>query len=244
MNVPALPFPHRLWHYESIDSTNLEALRRAEQGAADKSVFVAKQQEAGRGRRGRAWVSPVGNLYASVLRRNLPPALHLTGWTFLWSLAIAQSLLSLKPDLPITLKWPNDVLLGGAKVSGLLLEGEGQALLVAGFGVNCHSAPEGTEYPATTLAAHGLLLEPLSLLAHIVHSADALEQGWLTQGFGFIRHSWLLLAQGMGQPIRVRMAQEELSGIFAGLDDHGQLQLQRGEQMQLISAGDIFFGAS
>jgi len=156
---PRLSGFYRLLSFAAIDSTNEEAKRQAAAGAPEGTLIWARAQQAGRGRRGRPWVSEPGNLYMSLLLRpdRAAPAAAQLG--FAAALAVGEAALPLLPaSAALAYKWPNDVLIDGRKTSGILLEsqaaGEGRLdWLVVGIGVNLVSFPEGAEYPATSLAA-------------------------------------------------------------------------------------------
>jgi BirA family biotin operon repressor/biotin-[acetyl-CoA-carboxylase] ligase len=139
------------------------------------------------------------------------------------------------------LKWPNDVLLDGVKVSGILLERTGEALVI-GFGVNIASHPEATERPATSLLAAGLgAPEPLALLSPLMDGFAHWRSVWAVQGFAPIRNAWLARAAGLGQPIIARLGETVVPGLFDGLDDDGALRLRLDDgSMRAIHAGEVF----
>lgn len=239
MTLP--PGFHRVAH-EEIGSTNQEALRLAEAGAPEFTYVTARRQTAGRGRRGRAWTSPDGNLFASiVLRPDRPPA-TVSQLSFVCALAVGD-LLDRLGVTGIGFKWPNDVLVDGAKISGILLEG-GQGHLVGGIGVNLAHFPADTPYPATSVAAKGGrtdLEEATSGLAAAFSERYCL---WLTQGFGPVREAWLARAVGLGSEIRVTLHEGKVdTGIFSALDETGALVLTRSGTSRKITAGEIFFAA-
>lgn len=226
-----------------VESTNSEARRLAAAGAAEGTVVVADQQTAGRGRDGRIWASPPGNLYCStILRPNLPPA-RSAELAFLAAVALGESLDELVPmNTRIGFKWPNDVLVEGRKVAGMLLESDGAAI-VLGLGVNCASHPAGTEFPATDLAAViGVAPRPMAVLDGFLGALALWYDRWMRDGFAVIRQAWRGRAEGMGGAIRVRTARETWTGRFLDLDDHGVLLLETTEGLKRIAAGDVFFG--
>jgi len=143
----------------------------------------------------------------------------------------------------LTLKWPNDLLLGGAKLAGILIEGESEPKfsVAIGIGVNCAHHPDDTRYPATDLAAAGALVTPDALFAALSGAfMRRLEQWQRGSGFAGIRADWLKRAAGLGQPIRVRLPERELSGRFDGLDDGGHLLLQGEGGRITVTAGEVF----
>ncbi|MDE2029268.1 MAG: biotin--[acetyl-CoA-carboxylase] ligase [Alphaproteobacteria bacterium] len=225
---------------EQTASTNDDARQAAENGAPAGTVIWALRQSAGRGRQGRVWESPEGNLYCSIVLR---PAIERGAWglySFVAALAIADTMRGFLPSAPIELKWPNDVLVGGKKISGLLLEA-GENFLIVGIGLNIRHSPENPLYPATSLAAEGagmLQAEVVldELLAALGRWAERLEK----QGFAPIRDAWL--AHARKGALRVRLPDAEIQGEFAGLDEQGRLQLRLADRtICVIASGDVFF---
>lgn len=236
----------RLESFETLGSTNEEALARARAGTVGPLWIVAAQQTAGRGRRGRAWASLPGNLHATLLLTDPCPARHAAELSLMAALALHDSLSRLTAAIAsrLTLKWPNDMLLDGAKLAGILVEGEaGPPLATAvGIGVNCAHHPADTAYPATSLAAAGVHVTPTDLLT--VLSCTILErQAQWARGDGFpsIRADWLARAAGFGRPIRVATGEQELHGCFDGIDDVGHLVLRMDDgAVRSVAAGDVF----
>ncbi|WP_262030969.1 biotin--[acetyl-CoA-carboxylase] ligase [Microvirga sp. Mcv34] len=246
---------YRLLSLEATGSTNDDALQAARNGDPGRLWIIAAEQLAGRGRHGRQWSSPPGNLYASLLLIDpcdMPSAPQLG---FVAGLALHEAVEAVTgigaPRL--ALKWPNDLLLDGAKLSGLLLEGHrlqpnGPLSIVIGFGVNVAFAPTGTPYPATTLQAVKPGLDRGEVL-HALSSAFARTfSAWRTSSrmsasdpFGAIRRLWLERAAGVGQEVTLRLPSGEKKGTFEGLDRFGRLQLRSLEGMELIDAGDLYF---
>lgn len=253
-----LPSPYRLVELESIDSTNAEAKRLAEAGADNFTIVWAKRQTAGRGRRGRTWVSNEGNLYFSILLRLPYPAHSVMQLGFVAANAIADAIQVAAPrGAFVNVKWPNDVLLEGRKIAGILMEAELDmgnpghlAWLVLGIGINVNSHPGDTdsEYPATSLAAAGATGAGLDVSAMLDTLAKRFLAGvatWRNLGFGPIRRHWLARAKGLGGLVTVRLANETLNGIFAALDENGALVLHLDDQPnRRITAGDVFFPPS
>lgn len=223
-----------------LDSTNAEARRQAAAGAPSGTVIVAASQTAGRGRRGRTWVSEPGNLYCSLLLRPEVPADRAAQVTFAASLAVAEALEPFASGGRIACKWPNDVLKDGAKLAGILLEFDGEWLIV-GVGVNVVHHPAETEFPATDLGGAATASQVLDgFLAHL----EAWLATWKRDGFAPLRAAWLEKAQGVGQAVRVRLPDRVLEGIFQGLDGDGALVLERDGRNERILAGDVFFPAT
>jgi BirA family biotin operon repressor/biotin-[acetyl-CoA-carboxylase] ligase len=236
--------------FDALGSTNAEALARARAGERGPLWISARSQEAGRGRRGNAWISPPGNLYATLLLIDPSPAIFAPQLSFVAALALHDGLGECAPRLgpALKLKWPNDLLLGKAKLAGILVEGESDSrfAVAVGIGVNCVSHPADTSFPATDLAEAGVSTTPDDLLAALAAAmAQRLEQWQRGEGFSGIRTAWLKRAAGLGQPIRVRLPERELAGRFHGLDDAGRLQLEQPGGMTLVTAGEVFgLGAS
>jgi len=237
----------RIAEVPAIDSTNAALREKAALGEAPGLVLRADEQTAGRGRRGRGWDSPAGNLYVSLLLR--PDCKPVEGATvgFVAAVALGRVLRDLTPA-DVLHKWPNDLLIGGKKMTGILLEAgtkpDGRLdWLVLGMGVNIRSHPETGLYPTTDLVASGgpsLTARQLldRFLAVFGPAYDAWEQG----GFKAIRADWLAFAAGIGERVVARLEREEVAGSFTDRDPDGALimQLDSGQQRR-IAAGDIFF---
>jgi len=239
----AAPGGARVVTFDVIGSTNAEALARARGGERGPLWLVAKRQTGGRGRRGRTWVSEPGNLYATLLLTDPSPPDRAASLSFVAALAVHDAIVDVAPLLGprLALKWPNDVLCAGAKCCGILLEGEGDAVAL-GIGVNCAHHPADTPYPATDLAAAGAPVAAEALFAALARSATLRLAQWdRGAGFASIRADWLKRAEGLGRPIRVRLPERELTGIFEALDEAGRLVLRRADGVaDTVTAGDVF----
>lgn len=221
-------------------------------------------QTGGRGRRGRVWESAPGNLYCSVLLRPEMPLGRMALCSFLAAVALVDAVRGMGPALDVRCKWPNDVLCGGRKIAGILLEagegaGEGAGggaregggtrapWLVLGMGVNIAHAPEipGLLYPAGCLREMGCDVPAGELLAALCARLDDWIGRWRNEGFAPVREAWLERAAGVGAEIRVRLERETVTGVFSGLDEDGALllRLADGERKRVL-AGDVFFAAS
>lgn len=257
---------YRLRGYDSIGSTNSEAIEAAREGDPGGIWFAARQQTAGRGRRGRQWESPHGNLAATLLIvPDADPTLAAT-LGFVAGVSLSHALSAILPGSlvkigidgadalgghsRIALKWPNDVLADGAKLAGILLEAsklaDGRHAVAIGFGVNVITAPQGLPYPATNLAELGS-----SRVAEDVF--EALSDAWVEtfglwndgRGIGDVLTHWRASAAGIGAPVAVNQNGEVLRGIFETIDDTGRLIIRADDNRRIaISAGDVHFGAT
>ncbi|MEP0520850.1 MAG: biotin--[acetyl-CoA-carboxylase] ligase [Hyphomicrobiales bacterium] len=235
-------------HYSSVGSTNDLALEAFRAGRTKALWITADEQIGGKGRRGRNWVSPVGNFYGSLLLVNPASADCLPQLAFVISLALHRAIsIALPPTVQneLTVKWPNDLLFSRKKVSGILLEAvqhEGRTGIVIGCGVNCIVSPVDTPYPVANFAAEGYQISADALFELLNSELSACLKQW-QRGANFlaIREAWLSRASGVGENIVVRLTNEELHGKFVGLDDEGRLLLSRpGNGTSVISAGDVF----
>jgi BirA family biotin operon repressor/biotin-[acetyl-CoA-carboxylase] ligase len=237
----------RLIHLASVGSTMDEAWARAEAGEAGNLWIVADRQTKGRGRSGRTWVSDKGNLFATLLLRDACPARHAPQLVFVAALALCDAVAAAARPAPgrLSLKWPNDLLLDGAKVSGILAEsrhgGAGEAPIAAiGFGVNVMHAPEGTPYPVTDLRAGGLSAGRDDLLAALAGSMALRIAQWRRgDGFSKIRTQWLELAHPPGTALRIKLTSGDVAGSFAGLDAEGRLLIACAGKVLRVDAGDV-----
>lgn len=257
---------YRLRSYESIGSTNSEALAAAATGDPGGIWFVTGNQTAGRGRRGRQWESTGGNLAATLLI--VPDADPTSAATlgFVAGVSLNAALSSILPRglvkvgidgadgldgrSRVALKWPNDVLADGAKLAGILLEAsklpDGRHAVAIGIGVNVVAAPVGLPYPATSLADLGVVRTAGEVF-------EALSDAWVDafgvwndgRGIGDILARWRASAAGIGAPIAVNQSGEILRGIFETIDDDGRLIVRTDDNRRIaITAGDVHFGAT
>jgi BirA family transcriptional regulator, biotin operon repressor / biotin---[acetyl-CoA-carboxylase] ligase len=229
-----------------VDSTNAHALREAPHHAGPV-WFLGLRQTAGRGRRGRAWADPAGNFAATYLCRPDGPPEQAAQRSFVAALALYDALLGLVGGpQALALKWPNDVLLNGGKVAGILLEsaGAGVTHLAVGIGVNLLNAPEGLDNPhppVSMLAETGLRVTPEAFLDLLAPAFAHWEGQLKTHGFAPIRTAWLARAARLGQPITARTVTETLTGTFDGIDASGALVLTMPQERRIIPAADVFF---
>ncbi|CAN5192718.1 biotin--[acetyl-CoA-carboxylase] ligase [soil metagenome] len=237
---------------EDVDSTNAEARRRAEAGEAGPLWIVARRQSAGRGRRGRQWVSETGNLAATLLTTTRKAPAEAAQITFVAALAAADLLCTFVPAPLVTIKWPNDVMIEADKAVGILVESgtheTGGLWLAVGIGVNLAHAPGGTERPATAIGGH--LKGDVSTAPVVEHAAEVLAHHfaiwmdrWETLGFAPVLDAWVARSRGLDKPCVARLGHETVSGIADGVEADGALRLKLPDgSVRLISAGDVFFG--
>ena len=188
---------------------------------------------------------PPGNLHATLLLTEPSAPETAPQLSFVAALALLDALGVTAPQLGplLKVKWPNDLLLGGAKVAGILIEGESELefAVAIGLGVNCVTHPKDTAFPATDLKAAGALVTPGQLIAVLSAAMQKrLEQWQRGQGFANVRADWLKRAAGLGQDIRVRLPEREFSGRFQGLDDAGRLLVDGPGGMTTVTAGEVF----
>jgi BirA family biotin operon repressor/biotin-[acetyl-CoA-carboxylase] ligase len=226
-------------HYEKIGSTNDEARRLAAEGAAHGTVVHADEQTAGRGRLSRTWISPPGNLYMSVLLRLSVSAGRLPELSFVTALAVGDTVDALLPKhVRVVLKWPNDVLVWGAKIAGILLE-QADDTTVIGVGLDVLHAPATTGYKTTSIAASGGIASVDGARDLLLDRLARHLAVWQADGFAPIRAAWLERAHPIGAALRVTVQGQTVEGAFSGLDEGGALLLDTKDGRQRIFAGDV-----
>ena len=233
--------------FETLGSTNVEALTRARAGERGPLWVTADRQTAGRGRRGSAWTSEAGNLHASLLLTDPAPPAHLPELCFVVALGVLDAVTAVAPQLApsLKLKWPNDLLLDGAKFAGILIEAESHGAatsVAAGIGINCAHHPSGLGYPVTSLAARGALATPDDVFRALSRAmVERIAQWNRGSGFATIRAEWLKHAAGIGGDIVVRLPDRELSGRFETLDRMGRLMLRLpAGKLEAVTVGEVF----
>jgi BirA family biotin operon repressor/biotin-[acetyl-CoA-carboxylase] ligase len=230
-------------------STNSECLSRARDGDPGNLWITATRQTGGRGRRGRAWFSEPGNLYASLLLIDPAPVERLHSLPLAAAVAVHRAIRRVMPpgSPEVAIKWPNDILIDGRKTCGILLEGEslqdGRHALVIGCGINVATMPAEALYPVTSLRHEGATISPEELFAHLfVTMAETLAVWDRGAGVASIIAEWRAAAKGVGEAITVTLPDRSLSGRFVGIDQDGRLILDTGSGApQAIAAGDVFF---
>jgi BirA family biotin operon repressor/biotin-[acetyl-CoA-carboxylase] ligase len=246
-----LPPAYRLVSLDTVDSTNEEAKRLARAGAEDGTLIWAREQTKGRGRGGRSWVSPTGNLYLSLVLRPECAPMAASQLGFIAALGAGFGLAEVMPPMiDLRYKWPNDLLLNRRKAGGILLETESASAdrlewLVLGLGINVAHHPPETAFPATSLHEEGATEATAEavLEAFSRHFLSWVNR-WLDDGFAPVRAAWRKSAIGIGEAIRVRLPQGELDGTFEDIDEDGALLLRTDGAVRRITAGDVFFASS
>lgn len=234
--------------FDELDSTSEEARRIAIKGGAHGAVVWAKRQTDGRGRMDRNWESREGNLFASIL---LSPGCDIavaSQLSFVAAIAAREAIVPILPEeCSVQLKWPNDVLIDGRKVGGILLEaftppGQQKLWVVVGIGINVDSYPQDTLFPATCIRECGVdLISAKIVLSRLVHHFSQRYNQWQQRGFGVIRREWQSKAWMLKSKVRIALPHEEILGTFEGLDENGSLILKVGPgKRQVIPAGDLF----
>lgn len=244
-----LPRGYRLETLETIDSTNLEAMRRLAQGDKGPLWLRAIAQTGGRGRNGRGWTSPPGNLYASLLIPLAAPPAHASELALVTGVAVHRVIAQLLPHEAATgrlhLKWPNDLLLDAAKLAGILIEtsitsGEAGFTAVIGIGVNVATHPPDVGQPATNLKVHGIEIEPSELLKRIAGALDLALRVWVKQGFTAFSEEWLERAHRIGVEVGAQTHAGRISGTFTGLAEDGALMVKSADGTDhRVTFGDV-----
>ncbi|NRG18684.1 biotin--[acetyl-CoA-carboxylase] ligase [Rhizobiales bacterium] len=246
--VPNAP-GYRFRAYPSVGSTNALAMETARAGDPGGLWIIGAEQTAGRARRGRAWTSEKGNFYASLLLIDPGPSERVGELPMVAAVALADAVEKACGVIGVVkLKWPNDLLIEGRKISGILLEAltleEGRRAIVCGFGVNCAHHPDLGLYPAGDLAGFGFRVTPEMVFLRVANTISERLEAWsYPGGFAKIRTDWLHRAVGLGERINVRYPDREIAGVFLGLEMDGRLRLRLDNgEIDRISAGDVFFG--
>jgi BirA family transcriptional regulator, biotin operon repressor / biotin---[acetyl-CoA-carboxylase] ligase len=234
--------------FDEIDSTILEARRRAEAGDINSVWLIAKRQTAGRGRRGRAWSSLDGNLMATLLFATHEPPQQIALLGFAAGVAIAEAIDEVVGAGAAALKWPNDVFVNGAKISGIMLDSGaldgGRTWVALAFGANLAAAPENLDQPTASLRdllpPDAPAPAPLAFLAAVRPKLETWSARIVSDGFEPLRQAWLRRAYGIGQEARVVQGEQIFEGRIAGLSPRGELELDTSTGRRLIAAGDVF----
>ncbi len=234
---------------DEVTSTNDVAMSFAKSGTS-RAWILAHTQTGSKGRRGRPWVFQKGNFAGSYVTWPKAPRAEIAQMSFVAAVALSEAFFSFRKDAPVQLKWPNDVLLDGQKVSGILLESfdaKGRTGLIIGVGVNLLHAPSVDEIeqralPPISLAEAGFcVIRPETFLDEIAWHMAKWETIWSEQGFGPIRDAWRNSAIGLGQPIVARLPGRTLTGHFEDIDEMGCLVLKTETGREVLPAGDVYF---
>lgn len=261
----ALTEGYRLEAFDSVGSTNVVALDRARDGDPGRLWLAARRQETGRGRRGRVWETPAGNLAATLMLVDCCPLPQAATLGFVAGLALSDALAAVAPATRIAigpdggqgrdgagryeLKWPNDVLAGGAKLAGILLESvvlsEGRFAVAIGIGVNVVAHPEGLPYPAISLSGLGIDCTAETLFLALTDAWLRHERSWNRgRGLSAIRAAWLARAAGLGSEVAVRIGGEVVRGTFETIDEECRFLVRdKAGRLWPVAAGDVHFGA-
>lgn len=244
MSAPG-PEPWRLEVHESLPSTVDLCRARAEAGEADGLAILALRQSAGKGTHGRSWADCPGNLALSVLWRPGGPAAAVGCWGLLAGVAVAEALATFLPlEAPLALKWPNDVLLGGGKIVGILVESataaeDALAWLSFGIGVNLAAAPEVPGRRTACLAAYGAPPSPQQAAGVVLAALARWRDRMVREGFAPVRDAFLQRAPRPGTRLSLRRGAENIVGRFAGLDTGGALLLHTSQGLRAFAAGEV-----
>lgn len=239
---------YHLLSFDTLDSTNEEAKRLAHGGGSHGAVIWAKRQSGGKGRMGRSWISDEGNLFVSVLLKPEKPLAELPQLSFLTAVAAMEALEAVLPKgKKLQCKWPNDILLDGRKLGGILLEsfktdGDDKSWVVVGLGINVDSFPTHTDFPAACLKDAGVeLVSAKIILSRFIHHFIERYNEWDTKGFAPARKKWMEMAWGIDQRLCARLPDGDIEGICRGIDAKGTLllKLDNGKNQQ-VNAGDVF----
>lgn len=238
----------RLERFDEIGSTSSHCVAQAKAGAPAGLAVMAGRQTAGRGSRGRNWDSPAGNLFLSVLLRPLMPVAALGVFPLLAGLAVADAMRAVLPQTAVPmLKWPNDVLLEGAKLAGLLIDAAPEAgridWLVVGMGVNLATRPQVAGRQTACLADFGVVLAPAAAAALVLAALSARLEEFSARGAGAIQAAWLDAAHPVGTKLRVQGGGRDVTGRFAGLSAAGELLLRVETRIETFQTGEILLGA-
>jgi BirA family transcriptional regulator, biotin operon repressor / biotin---[acetyl-CoA-carboxylase] ligase len=222
-------------------STNADMLALAAHGATEGAWLRAEQQTGGRGRMGRSWASPPGNLYASTIVRLQPHDPAAPTLALVAAVALVDVVRAYTPCVEAVIKWPNDLLIGGAKIAGILLERAGDAVVV-GIGVNLAHHPEGLDRPVTDLAAHGHQVDSAAFTQDLAEGFARWVARWRSEGIAPVRVAWLSAAHPLGTALVANLGDgDAVEGLFDGLTENGALRLRLADgAVRVIHAGDVF----
>jgi len=234
----------RYHHFEKLGSTQDQARALLDQGEAPPFLITADEQSAGHGRLGRTWISPRGNFYGSLAMRPAVDPARYGEYSFLTAAALLSTIGKFSKG-DITLKWPNDILLGGKKCAGVLIEscGAKNEILIIGMGVNLRYAPPVQEVPKPTAAlwpeAPLDVKRDKRFTKELMKNFIAWHRRYENRGFEVVRNEWAAYAHHLGQPITVETPRERLEGVFTGIDAQGNLLLTQDGETRKVTAADV-----
>jgi len=219
-------------------------LALARQGATEGFWLRAERQMSGRGRHGRDWSSPIGNCYVSTLVRIRPTDPPAATLALVAAIGLAETVEVYRPadgvTPPVRIKWPNDLLIDGAKLSGILLERADDAVVI-GIGVNLAHHPDLPDRATTSLAAQGITVDAASFVETLADSITRWVSRWRGEGLAAVRQRWVRAAHPVGTALTVRLPDATIEGLFDGLDADGALLLRLADgSRRVIHAGDVF----
>ncbi len=242
---PPFEQPWRLQSFALLASTQDLCRQLAEAGEPGHLAVLAERQSAGRGTQGRGWDSPEGNLFLSVLLRPPARAREVGRWGLLAAVALADTVAALLPDsVSLRLKWPNDLLLDGRKLAGILTESAagldgGLDWVVIGFGVNLATAPDLPDRATACLAERLPPPPPESFATDLLARLDTWRARQDADGFAAVRAAWLRYAPEPGSPLTLRLSGQTVDGAFAGLSEDGRLLLESADGVHAFASGEI-----
>ena len=231
----------QFYDFKQVGSTNDETKQLVSSLHGEKIVVTAQTQTQGRGRRGRNWISPLGNLFFSL---GLEFELNkLSDLVLISSLSLRNTIQFFVPQEDVKLKWPNDILLNDCKVSGMLIERADDTYWIVGMGVNLKEAPNVSRliYPATCLAKYHADVSRISFIKVFLKNFEQILNQWHAHGIEPIISAWLAHAKSLNETISVHLENKEIVGIFRGVDNHGSLLLETAGEICNIYAGDVFY---
>ena len=225
--------------YNELESTNDEALRLS--STEDKLIVTSKVQTKGKGRLGRKWKSFDGNLFMSIL---MPWSIsENNALVFIISVALQKTVKQILPNANVKIKWPNDVLVNDKKISGILIEVGEQGKVVIGIGVNIKKSPqdENIIYPTTSLFEEGINIDRVDFMKKFISSFEEIKDVYLKEGMAEIVKIWQAEAKGIGEKIKIKLLNNEKTGVFQGIDNTGRIILDINGNIETFNAGDVFF---
>jgi BirA family biotin operon repressor/biotin-[acetyl-CoA-carboxylase] ligase len=244
-----MPTQFKIISFDSIDSTNEEAKRRIKSGdISDRVLITSKVQTSGKGRYSKGWVSADGNMFATIVIRINNSLNEAALYSFVTAISEGEAIKDfINDDITVQYKWPNDVMLDGKKLSGILLEtlkdSNGCNWLIIGTGVNINNQPEDIDKQVTSLMKYSLeAVSVESFLAKFIQHFQTQEKLWKNEGFAFIRSAWLESAYRLGDEITVNLKNKVLKGKFEGISHSGELEVLVDGEKLLICGGEVFFG--